>query len=97
MIFYVLFREMLIAMGNSMFYKENKDFGIIKNLPKDINIYDSFSRITFTSPYKNRFCFTTSLWKIQITNKKPFIRFEKIYQPDKAVIKQIQSHIQAIN
>ena len=97
MIFYILFREVLIAIGNSMFCREDKDFGIIKNLPEGINIYDSFSPITFTSPRKDRFCFTTSLWKIQITNKKPFIRFEKIYQPDKAVIKQIQSHIQAIN
>ena len=97
MIFYILFREILIATGNSMFYKEDKDFRITRNLPKDINIYDSFSHITFTSPHKDRFCFTTSLWKIQITNKKPFIKFEKIYQPDKTVIRKIQSHIQATN
>jgi len=97
MIFYVLFREILIATGNATFYREDKDFGIIRNLPENINIYNSFSFITFTSPSKDRFCFTTSLWKIQITNKKPFIRFEKIYQPDEKVIKQIKSHIQAIN
>jgi len=97
MIFYVLFSEMLIAIGNSMFCKEDKDFGIIKNLPEDINIYNSFSPITFTSPRKDRFYFTTSLWKIQITNKKPFIRFEKIYQPNETVIEQIKSHIQAVN